>query len=192
MDDADIVRITRALATSARAAARALARAKRAEKDAALRAIAARVRASKGPLLAANQADVTRFGASEGATPALVDRLTLTEARLENMASAVDDIAAQEDPIGAVTAMTRRPNGLLVGQVRIPLGVIAMIYEARPNVTVDAAALCLKSGNAVLLRGGSEAARSNGALGTLLREGLQEAGLPADGVQIVPAGDRDA
>src|SRR5687768_13203198 len=114
MDDADIAGITRRLATSARAAARALARAKRAEKDAALRAIAGRIRSSRGPLLEANLADVERFRASEGSTPAMIDRLTLTEARLENVAVAVDDIARDEDPIGAVTSMTRRPNGLLV------------------------------------------------------------------------------
>jgi glutamate-5-semialdehyde dehydrogenase len=192
MPDLDIVRVTRGLATNARAAARSLARAKRADKDAALRAIAARIRASSGPLLAANQSDVARFRASESATPALVDRLTLTDARLENIARAVDEITAQEDPIGAVTTMTRRPNGLLVGQVRIPLGVIAMIYEARPNVTVDAAALCLKSGNAVLLRGGSEARDSNAALVTLVRAALADASLPPDAVQLVPPGDRDA
>src|SRR5690242_12312996 len=169
MSDAETVRITRALATSARAASRPLARAKRAEKDAALRGIAGRLRAYPKPILDANRADVERFRASAVATPALIDRLTLTEGRLENIARAVDEIRAQEDPIGAVTGMTRRPNGLLVGQVRIPLGVIAMIYEARPNVTVDAAALCLKSGNAVLLRGGSEAGDSNAALVTLVR-----------------------
>ena len=192
MHDADIAGITRGLATSARAAARALARAHRAEKDAALRGIAGRIRSSQKALLAANHADVARFRASEGATAALVDRLTLTEARLQSVASAVEDIAAQEDPIGTVTAMTRRPNGLLVGQVRIPLGVIAMIYEARPNVTVDAAALCLKSGNAVLLRGGSEARESNAALVALVRAAMADACLPPDAVQMVPPGDRDA
>src|SRR5262245_46463671 len=192
MSDAETVRITRGLATSARAAARTLARAKRAEKDAALRGIAGRLRAYQGPLLEANQTDVARFRATEGATPALVDRLTLSEARLESMARAVEEIMAQEDPIGAVTAMTRRPNGLLVGQVRIPLGVIAMIYEARPNVTIDAAALCLKSGNAVLLRGGSEARESNAALVKLVRAALADALLPPDAVQLVPPGDRDA
>ncbi|HMI89010.1 MAG TPA: glutamate-5-semialdehyde dehydrogenase [Polyangiaceae bacterium] len=192
MPDPDIVRVTRGLATSARAAARVLARAKRVQKDTALRAITARIRASPGALLEANRVDVARYRNSEGATPALTDRLTLTEARLEGMAGAVDEIAAQEDPIGAVTGMTRRPNGLLVGQVSIPLGVIAMIYEARPNVTVDAAALCLKSGNAVLLRGGSEARDSNAALVALVRAALVDAALPPDAVQLVPPGDRDA
>jgi glutamate-5-semialdehyde dehydrogenase len=192
MNDTDIVRTTRALATGARAASRVVGRASRADKDRALVAIAAQIRTSKKGLLAANLADVTRFRASEGSTPAMVDRLTLTEARLENVACAVEDIAAQDDPIGTVGAMTRRPNGLLVGQVRIPLGVIAMIYEARPNVTVDAAALCLKSGNAVLLRGGSEARESNAALVALVRSAIAQAGLPADAVQLVPPGDRDA
>jgi glutamate-5-semialdehyde dehydrogenase len=192
MNDTDIVRATRAMAAGARAASRVVGRANRALKDRALIAVAAEIRASKAGLLAANLADVTRFRASEGATPAMVDRLTLTEARLENVARAVEDIAAQDDPIGAVGAMTRRPNGLLVGQVRIPLGVIAMIYEARPNVTVDAAALCLKSGNAVLLRGGSEARESNAALVALVRTAIAHAGLPADAVQLVPPGDRDA
>jgi glutamate-5-semialdehyde dehydrogenase len=192
MNEPDIVGVTRTLATNARTASRVLARARRAQKDDALRAIASRIRGSKNPLLETNQTDVARFREGDGATPALVDRLTLTDARLENVAHAVDDIAAQEDPIGAVTGMTRRPNGLLVGQVRIPLGVIAMIYEARPNVTVDAAALCLKSGNAVLLRGGSEARASNAALVALVRAALEEVGLPADAVQMVPPGDRDA
>jgi glutamate-5-semialdehyde dehydrogenase len=107
------------------------------------------------------------------------------------MADAVLEIASFDDPVGEVVGMKRRPNGLLVGQQRIPLGVVAMIYEARPNVTVDAAALCLKSGNAVLLRGGKEAARSNLALGAIVRAAIAEAGLPADAVQIVPAGDRE-
>ncbi|MET0595709.1 MAG: glutamate-5-semialdehyde dehydrogenase [Polyangiaceae bacterium] len=192
MTDVDIAELTRSLALRAREAARKLARAKRAEKDVALRAMAAKIRASKSAILASNRLDVTRFEKREGATPALIDRLTLTEARLENVARAVEEIVAQDDPIGAVGAMSRRPNGLLVGQVRIPLGVIAMIYEARPNVTVDAAALCLKSGNAILLRGGSEARESNAALVALVRDAVSEAGLPADAVQLVPPGDRDA
>jgi glutamate-5-semialdehyde dehydrogenase len=204
MSDPDIASITRSQAALSRAAARIVGRARRAEKDAALHLLAGKIRASQSAILAANQVDVSRFqtgakgsGAGsaakrDGATPALVDRLTLTPSRLESMARAVEDIAAQEDPIGAVTGMTRRPNGISVGQVRIPLGVIAMIYEARPNVTIDAAALCLKSGNAVLLRGGSEARESNAALLALARAALTETGLPADAVQLVPPGDRDA
>jgi glutamate-5-semialdehyde dehydrogenase len=176
------------LCTRARAAARALAPLGRDRKDKALRAIAERLRAAAvrpSGLLEANTAD-TAAARAAGTSEALVDRLVLDEARLFAMTDAVLEIAAFDDPVGEVIGMKRRPNGLLIGQVRIPLGVIAMIYEARPNVTVDAAALCLKSGNAVLLRGGKEAARSNTALGTLVREAIAEAGLPADAVQVVP------
>jgi glutamate-5-semialdehyde dehydrogenase len=192
MSETDVAELTRSLAVRARAASRFVARARRAEKDTALRVIAAKIRAAKAVILTANRLDVGRFQKRDGATPALVDRLTLTEQRLENMARAVEEIVAQDDPIGAVGEMSRRPNGLLVGQVRIPLGVIAMIYEARPNVTVDAAALCLKSGNAILLRGGSEARESNAALVALVRAAVEEAGLPTDAVQLVPPGDREA
>src|SRR5258707_6261564 len=192
MTDANVLDNMRALATKARAAARELARADRAKKDAALHAVAERLRSGAAPILEANRVDVARYRETPSATAAFVDRLTLTEQRLERAIRAVLDIARQDDPVGVVTGLTRRPNGILVGQVTIPLGVIAMIYEARPNVTVDAAALCIKSGNAVLLRGGSEAARSNAALGAVLREGLAEVGLPSDAVQIVPPGDRDA
>jgi len=135
--------------------------------------VADRLRKGGRAILEANGADVARFRATGSASAAFVDRLTLTEKRLEGVAQAVLDIARQDDPVGAITGLTRRPNGILVGQVAIPLGVIAMIYEARPNVTVDAAALCIKSGNAVLLRGGSEAAESNQALGNLLRNAIQ-------------------
>jgi glutamate-5-semialdehyde dehydrogenase len=179
-------------AARARGAARNLADATRAAKDAALTNIARRLREDRSRLIQTNSADVERFRQGEGATAALIDRLTLTEARIESMARAALDIAKEDDPVGSVTGMTRRPNGLLVGQVRIPLGVIAMIYEARPNVTVDAAALCLKSGNAVLLRGGSEARESNAALVAIVRAALVDAGLPDDAVQLVPPGDRDA
>jgi glutamate-5-semialdehyde dehydrogenase len=192
MAELDIVETIRGLAVRSRTAARELARADGAKKDAALSAIADRLRSGRRALLAANEADVTRFRESGSATAAFVDRLTLTEKRIEAMAQAVLDIARQPDPVGAVSELVRRPNGMLIGQVTIPLGVIAMIYESRPNVTIDAAALTIKSGNAVLLRGGSEATRSNQALGAILREGLADAGLPADAVQIVPPGDREA
>jgi glutamate-5-semialdehyde dehydrogenase len=188
----DLAQTLRALATSARGAARELGRANRAAKDAALLAVARRLRENAAALLAANRADVASYRETKGATPALADRLTVTEARLESVARSVEEVARQDDPVGAVSGMFRRPNGLLVGQVRIPLGVIGIIYESRPNVTVDAAALCIKSGNAVLLRGGSEASRSNAALGAVLRDGLAEAALPADAVQMVPTGDREA
>jgi glutamate-5-semialdehyde dehydrogenase len=175
-----------ACAARSRAAARALGPLVRERKDRALRAVAERLRsASSSGLLAENAADVGAARAA-GLAEALVDRLVLDEARLRAMAAAVLEIAAFDDPVGEVVGMKRRPNGLTVGQVRIPLGVIAMIYEARPNVTVDAAALCLKSGNAVLLRGGKEAARSNAALGRLVREAIASAGLPADAVQVIP------
>ena len=179
------------LCTRARTAARALVPLGRAQKDAGLRAIAASLRGAlsrrghPNALLDENAADVAAARAA-GTSEAMVDRLILDEARVGAMADALLEIAAFDDPVGEVIGMKRRPNGLLIGQVRIPLGVIAMIYEARPNVTVDAAALCLKSGNAVLLRGGKEAARSNAALGALVREALVSVGLPADAVQIVP------
>lgn len=121
----------------------------------------------------------------------MLDRLALNEARLASLAGSVRAIAAFDDPVGTVIGMTRRPNGLTVGRVRVPLGVILMIYEARPNVTVDSAALALKSGNAVLLRGGKEAARSNQALGKVVRQALAEVGLPEDAALIVPATDRE-
>lgn len=176
------------LCARARTAARALASVGRDQKDRALRAIADRLRSAvAGPsaLLDANAADVAA-GRAAGLAEAMIDRLTLDAPRVRAIADAVLEIAAFDDPVGEVIGMKRRPNGLLVGQVRIPLGVIAMIYEARPNVTVDAAALCLKSGNAVLLRGGKEASRSNAALGALVRDALASVGLPADAVQIVP------
>jgi glutamate-5-semialdehyde dehydrogenase len=181
------------LCARARAAARALGPLARAPKDAALRRIAERLReaATEGSsLLEANAADVAAARAA-GLSDALVDRLVLDGPRVHAIADAVLEVASFEDPVGEVEGLRRRPNGLLVGQQRIPLGVIAMIYEARPNVTVDAAALCLKSGNAVLLRGGKEAARSNVALGAIVRDAIAEAGLPPDAVQIVPAGDRE-
>lgn len=174
-----------------RKAAIAIAPLGRAAKDRALHAMVDRLRApTRSAVLDANAADVA--AAREGGlSEALVDRLRLDEARLDALAGAVAEIAAAGDPVGEVLGMQRRPNGLLVGQVRIPLGVVAMIYESRPNVTVDAAALCLKSGNSVLLRGGKEAARSNAALGALVRDAIAAAGLPADAVQIVPPLGRD-
>lgn len=186
----------RALTDAARTAARRLAPARRAAKDAALAAIARRLRAeadagARSEVLAANAADLEAARAA-GTADAMLDRLALDPERLRKIAGAVEEIERLDDPVGEVLGMKRRPSGILVGQVRIPLGVIAMIYEARPNVTVDAAALCVKSGNAVLLRGGREAARSNAALASIVRAGLAEAGLPEDAVQLVPPGDRDA
>jgi glutamate-5-semialdehyde dehydrogenase len=183
--EASLVTQLSELCARARTAARTLSSTGREQKDRALRAIAERLISGAAPVLAANALDVEAARAA-GTSEALVDRLVLDEARLRAIADAVLAIAAFDDPVGEQLGMKRRPNGLLVGQVRIPLGVIAMIYEARPNVTVDAAALCLKSGNAVLLRGGKEAARSNEALGVLVREAIASVGLPEAAVQIVP------
>lgn len=186
----------RGLCERAKVASRTLAAVRRADKDRALRAIAERLReeaaAGNGSAVLAANAEDLEAARESGLDDAMVDRLALDAARLQAIAGAVDEVAAFEDPVGEAVGKHARPNGLRVEQVRVPLGVIAMIYEARPNVTVDAAALCLKSGNAVLLRGGKEAARSNEALGSLVREAVASAGLPADAVLIVPPGDRDA
>lgn len=174
----------------ARAAARRLAPLERAAKDAALVAIARLVEERTEGVLAANAADVADAEAAE-LSPAMIDRLRLDDARLRAVAESVRSIAALSDPVGEIVGMQRLDNGLLAGQQRIPLGVIAMIFESRPNVTVEAAALTLKSGNAVILRGGKEATRSNLALGELVRAGLTEVGLPDDAVQVVPPLSRD-
>jgi glutamate-5-semialdehyde dehydrogenase len=175
---------------AARAAARVLAATGRADKDRALLAIAERLVSDAPALLRANQVDLEAARAA-GLTEAAQDRLRLDEARIAAMAEAVRQVAGFDDPVGEIAGMRRRPNGLLVGQARIPLGVVLMIYEARPNVTVDAAALCLKSGNAVLLRGGKEAARSNEALGQLVRSAVASVGLPEDAVQVIAPLGRD-
>jgi len=180
-----------AVGQRARGAARALAKLDRRTKDRALAAIAARLRtpSARAEILEANRSDLAR---GAGLAAALIDRLRLDEQRLDALAVAVEEIAAQADPVGEVVGMQRRPNGLSVGQVRIPLGVVCLIYEARPNVTVDAAALCLKSGNACILRGGKEARESNRALGDLVRAGLRDADLPEDAAQILVDLDREA
>ncbi len=179
------------LAENARLAARALAIAPTEQKDAALRGMARHLREAAPALLAANAEDVAA-ARSAGRNAAFVDRLLLDVGRLEAMARAVEAVAHLKDPVGEVTETWVRPNGLHVRKVRLPLGVVLMIYESRPNVTSDAAALCLKSGNAVLLRGGSESARSNQAITQALTAGLREAGLPEHSVQAVPAGERES
>lgn len=186
----DITSQVRAQCEAAQKASRQLASARRSQKDAALHAIARRLRTEAAELLEKNQKDLER--ARGKVSEAMLDRLALNPERLEGVAKAVLEIAGLEDPVGEVLGMQNRPNGLVVGRQRIPLGTIAMIYEARPNVTIDSAALCIKSGNAVVLRGGSEAAESNLALGALVRAALEEVGLPGDAVQIVPPGDREA
>ncbi|WNG24184.1 glutamate-5-semialdehyde dehydrogenase [Cystobacter fuscus] len=180
----------RSLAEAARKASRVLASAPTAQKDEALRAMARHLRAALPSLLAANAEDVAAARAA-GKPSAFLDRLLLDAGRVEAMARAVEEVANLKDPVGERTEEWDRPNGLHVSKVRLPLGVVLMIYEARPNVTSDAAALCLKSGNAALLRGGSEAARSNAAIAAALAAGLTEAGLPAASIQPVPPGERE-
>ena len=176
---------------AARHAARALAVAGTARKNAALEAAARAIEARQGEILAANAADLEAARAA-GLRPALLDRLALDEGRIAGIVEGVRQVAALPDPIGAVTKMDTRPNGLTIGKRRVPLGVIGIIYEARPNVTVDAAALCLKSGNAALLRGGKEAFHSNQAFVAVLRDALEEAGLPRDCVALVADTSRES
>ncbi len=182
--------ITR-IGAAGRAAQRQLARLSDADKTAALRAAAESIRAAEAEILAANRADV-EAGEANGLSPAMLDRLRLDPARLAGIADAIDQVAALPDPVGQVIDRAERPNGLRLSRVRIPIGLIGIIYESRPNVTADAAALCLRSGNAVLLRGGSEAVHSNRALHAAFVSGLEQAGVPADAVQIVPTQDRAA
>jgi len=181
----------RDMGIAARAAARELARAGTDAKNRALRAMAAEIRARTAELLRANREDLER-AKNEGRDGAFVDRLTLTPATLEQMAEGLEQIAALEDPIGKITGLARRPTGIEVGRMRVPLGVIGIIYESRPNVTADAAGLCLKAGNACILRGGSEALRSNQAIAACVRAGLRTAGLPEAAVQVVATADRAA
>ncbi|MCZ8174940.1 MAG: glutamate-5-semialdehyde dehydrogenase [Burkholderiaceae bacterium] len=180
-----------ALGAAARAAATCMAAAPTASKDAALRALARRLREAGPALAAANEQDLAAARAAGLAEP-LVDRLRLTPAVVATVAEGCEQIAAMPDPIGEITGVKRRPSGISVGQMRVPLGVFGMIYESRPNVTIEAASLAIKSGNACILRGGSEAVHSNRALAALVRAALAEAGLPEDAVQLVPTTDRAA
>jgi glutamate-5-semialdehyde dehydrogenase len=175
----------------AREASRAMARADSNAKNAALRAIATAIRREAGGLVAANREDLAAAVAA-GLEPALLDRLTLSEKGVAAMAEGVEQVAALDDPVGEISNLKFRPSGIQVGRMRVPLGVVGIIYEARPNVTADAAALCLKSGNAAILRGGSEAIRSNRAIAALVHEGLASAGLPATAVQVIDTTDRAA
>ncbi len=177
--------------TAARAASAALAAAPSAAKDAALRALARRLRADGAALARANARDIAAAEAAGLAAP-LVDRLRLTPEVIDTVAEGCAQIAAMPDPIGEITGVKRRPSGIAVGQMRVPLGVFGMIYESRPNVTIEAASLAIKSGNACILRGGSEALHSNLALWHLVQAALVEAGLPADAVQLVQTTDRAA
>lgn len=181
----------RGIGREARQAARVLALAPPAWKNRALAAMAEAIRRSLPAILAANAEDVAE-AASNGATAAFLDRLTLNTKRAEAMAAGLDVIRKLKDPVGAVTASWRRPNGLRIERIRVPLGVVGVIYESRPNVTADAAALCLKAGNAVILRGGSESFRSARAIHAALVEGVAAAGLPTAAVSFVPTRDRAA
>ncbi|MFN0252503.1 MAG: glutamate-5-semialdehyde dehydrogenase [Kofleriaceae bacterium] len=183
--------IVRAVAEAARSAARVVAKADATTRTAALLAIADAITVHTSEILAANASDLAN-GRAAGLSAAMLDRLALDEGRVKKLAKAVAEIAAQPELLGRVDVHDVRPNGLDVSRVRIPLGVIAMIYEARPNVTTDAAALCLKAGNACILRGGREAIESNRALLRAVHAGLATAGLPTDAVQLVPVMDREA
>ncbi|MER2562518.1 MAG: glutamate-5-semialdehyde dehydrogenase [Myxococcaceae bacterium] len=181
----------RDFAQRAKAASRVMANATTAQKNAALTALAKTLRVSTEPIVQANALDLADAKAA-GKNAAFLDRLLLDPARIEAMAKAVEFIVTLEDPIGEVTESWRRPNGLEVRKVRLPLGVVLMIYESRPNVTSDAAALCLKSGNVALLRGGSESFRSNQAIASALKAALSSAGLPPDAAMLVPDTSRES
>ena len=194
LDKVDAVNVSELMADigrRARAATRTLATAPAETKNAALKNMAAAMRAATPDILAANAIDVATMKAN-GQTDAFLDRGTLTAERVEAIAKALEDIAELDDPVGTVIAGWDRPNGLHIERVRTPLGVIGVIYESRPNVTADAGALCLKAGNAVILRGGSDTINSNRAIHAALQKGLEQAGLPADAIQIVPVADRAA
>ena len=179
------------LARASKEAGRVLARLSSAVKDDLLRQMADALEQNAEALISANENDLAA-ARDKGMAPAMVDRLVLDEKRIVAMAEGLREVAALPDPVGEITGMWRRPNGIQVGRMRIPLGVIGIIYESRPNVTADAAGLCLKSGNAVILRGGSEAIHSNTAIGDILRQQLEKLGLPKAALQVVPVTDRAA
>ncbi|WP_424435775.1 glutamate-5-semialdehyde dehydrogenase [Parvibaculum sp.] len=187
----DVAAIMREIGVKARKAATTLANASTKQKDAALLAAAMCVRANVDDILAANELDVAD-ARKNGLTPAMIDRLTLDTKRVEAIAKAIEEVAALPDPVGSKITEWDRPNGLHIERVRVPLGVIGIIYESRPNVTADAGALCLKAGNAAVLRGGSEASRSNKAIHQSLVEGILASNLPEASIQLVPVTDRGA
>lgn len=179
----------RTIAAEARGASYAMAKLSSAEKNALLLAMAGALEDRAGHLLAENAKDLDAAG-KKGISPAMLDRLMLNRERIRAMADGLREVAALPDPVGEVTRMWKRPNGLMVGKMRIPLGVIGIIYEARPNVTADAAALCLKAGNAVILRGGSEAINSNVAISGILREAMEKSRIPVAALSVIPFADR--
>jgi len=187
----DVTEYMKSLGENARKASRAIARASTQDKNAALLAIAEAIREQRETLKAANQRDMQR-GQDNGLDAALLDRLELTDDRIDTMIEGLQQVAALADPVGEITDLKYRPTGIQVGKMRVPLGVIGIIYESRPNVTIEAASLCLKSGNAAILRGGSEAIEANQALAACIEKGLAAAGLPAETVQVVETTDRAA
>ena len=187
----DIKTYMEGVGQAARAAAAAVAKASTAAKNNALLAMAKAIRDSVGELLAANAEDVAE-AKRDGLNVAMIDRLTLNAKGVEAMAEGLEQVAALPDPVGEMTDLKRRPTGIQVGRMRVPLGVVGIIYEARPNVTAEAAALCIKSGNAAILRGGKEAIRSNQAIAACVRAGLKSAGLPETAVQVIETTDRAA
>jgi glutamate-5-semialdehyde dehydrogenase len=191
IQDSNIQAYMREVGQKARAAARLLGCLDTGAKNAALLAIAENIEASTGDLMAGNGKDL-EAGRRRGLDAALLDRLMLTEARIASMAQGLRQIAALPDPVGAVTDLDYRPSGIQVGRMRVPLGVVGIIYESRPNVTADAAALCFKSGNAAILRGGSEAFHSNQAIAGCIKDGLMRAGAPPDAVQVIETAERTA
>ncbi|HEY4715658.1 MAG TPA: gamma-glutamyl-phosphate reductase, partial [bacterium] len=179
------------ISQEARNASRVLAKATSSMKNNALKRMAERIIRNTDRIISANKTDLEE-AKNKGLKPSLIDRLTLTPERLQIAAAGIMEIISLPDPVGAITKMWRRPNGLVVGRMRIPIGVILIIYEARPNVTLDAAGLCVKSGNAVILRGGTEALNSNRAIAGELKKACAESDIPADAVQIVPIREREA
>lgn len=187
----DVTEYMKTLGANARKASRAIARASSQEKNTALLAIADAISEQRDQLKIANQRDMKR-GEDNGLDAALLDRLQLTDATIDTMIEGLQQVAALPDPVGEITDLKYRPSGIQIGKMRVPLGVIGIIYESRPNVTIEAASLCLKSGNAAILRGGSEAIEANQALSECIAKGLAEAGLPAETVQVVETTDRAA
>ncbi len=187
----DVVEYMKELGVQARQAGREMSKADSGKKNLALIKIAESIEANKALLITENEKDLAA-GKENGLDSALLDRLALTPDRIDSMIEGLNQVAALADPVGEITDLNYRPSGIQVGQMRVPLGVIGIIYESRPNVTVDAAALCLKSGNACILRGGSEAIHSNQAVAACITEGLKAAGLPAEAVQVVETIDRAA
>ncbi len=190
-DSAALAKMMAGIGRDARAAARVLALAPPEQKDRALAAMAASIRAHTGRILAANAEDLAAAKAA-GVAASFIDRLMLNDARIEGMAAGIETVAALNDPVGHVTESWTRPNGMSIERVRVPLGVIGIIYESRPNVTADAGALCLKSGNAAILRGGSDSTQSSRAIHAALVEGLRAANLPDTAIQLIPTRDRAA